>query len=1073
MPADPAIPWIHLRLEYAPFIFSMRAALRLDGRVLFEASEPRESLHTLRFPVGLQRDGDGGPVRLIERGEIRLHYHEWDLIYLLHEADPDRLPFSVTAPTHYPAAIFVELADSISWELPWEDLLQDLIKDLRLFYAGPPNLFQPEHFALVRLAARPWVRRAPFRLPLRAATVWGKADSWITDVDRHAKDAAQPFASELGLQIDALSVADYRHAPRFGKLDLIFCDASAAEMILQADSKTGEDISKRPHLLVVFDVPKQTGNMFGNWPGPALPSGMSLLWLPLRSADDAGAVVKVLLQAILDDQPLHGVLHRLVDSLANETLRLSAAPRLLSDPFCLHDLRFSEAIDAIVDDVTDLESRSFLGGNIEPFLKRVGADAPPMMTAILRELANRHQPLARVLGDAEQLQRNDYTGGNADERWNVNDLRARALLLADEPLGWMQEQMSALAKNPAVRAAFDRHQERRVDVSLRRIEPSWFRSPYVLPEQTLRKQTSYRLRVHIGRRSHTSLIEEDAPPIDPLLPEPEEGRGHVLHVAVYALDFRLAQDSPAMRRVVLPTLGGSAPVTFDVITPDAAGPGRLRIAVYYDLAPGAALERVEDYRNHLIQSFLLEARVTDEERRDHDKPAATRVRLEFSRSRRLADLEQLGPRIVSLAVNAGPAGQSHDVMFKQGGAVGAFHLTEKTIEDQLKAVRELLTQATLGPGGTPRFADGPGGAAQAGEFDRYLRDLAMRGRKLYNKLWTDAPAAFQPALTRLRDGSDEVIQIVRYDQNYLFPWAVLYDFPTPEEISGQAPVAVCRGFLRKEPDGTPISCQRCLAECHFKNNKEETFCVYGFWGLRHQVEQDLHIPFRNEEHIHRVQPRRKGGLCVAVGLQGGTAGNFIGELTQVAGADFVRPLMPADRLLDLLWADDQRPWLLVILTHYETQTLAGQPVGPRMLLPGGRWLQAEHLTTRAQSESPRKWIDPHPIIVLAACEAVAEDMQSLTGFLGAFADARAAAVVGTETVVFEGLAARFGKALVQAVLTNRSLGEAMLAFRRALIAELNPLGFVFTPYGDADLKVEAGAVAAPLSASAVAVPAGG
>jgi hypothetical protein len=99
-------------------------------------------------------------------------------------------------------------------------------------------------------------------------------------------------------------------------------------------------------------------------------------------------------------------------------------------------------------------------------------------------------------------------------------------------------------------------------------------------------------------------------------------------------------------------------------------------------------------------------------------------------------------------------------------------------------------------------------------------------------------------------------------------------------------------------------------------------------------------------------------------------------------------------------------------------------------------------------------------VVLAACESAAASVASITSFLSAFADAGASAVVGTETTVFEGLACRFAKEIATALMEapstgdpgkRQTLGEAVLQFRRRLLQDFNPLGLVFTPYGDAGL----------------------
>src|SRR5438270_8911087 len=90
------------------------------------------------------------------------------------------------------------------------------------------------------------------------------------------------------------------------------------------------------------------------------------------------------------------------------------------------------------------------------------------------------------------------------------------------------------AKAPDARALFATHQQRQVNIALWRLESSALITPYVLRGQTLRIATRYRLQVQVGRRLRTSLVEGDIPLIDPLLPEPQDRHGHVLHVAVYA-----------------------------------------------------------------------------------------------------------------------------------------------------------------------------------------------------------------------------------------------------------------------------------------------------------------------------------------------------------------------------------------------------------------------------------------------------------------------------------------------------------------------------------------------------------
>lgn len=593
--------------------------------------------------------------------------------------------------------------------------------------------------------------------------------------------------------------------------------------------------------------------------------------------------------------------------------------------------------------------------------------------------------------------------------------------------------------------------ERRVDVSMQRFNADGADGSFIKKRNMLGHNTRYRLRVHIGAPTKESLVVDGIPPLDKVLPllAPDEN-GHVLHVAVYGLDF--AVEEPAFERVILPLEGGSQPVFFYVRTPVTLGPARLRISVYYDLAPDQAHAQESRYRNYLLQSLLLEARVAETE--GDGVEGSTRVRLEFSRSRRLDDLDRIGRRLLSLSMNAGQDGKTHTLTFKSGTTSGYYRLLPEALSPVLDGARDLLNKATEKEGGN-RFSAGKVVPPEEKKlrqqlFDDSLREIARQGAKLYDTICLQSETKFLKELKLVRAANDGIIQVVRYDQSFLLPWAMLYDFNLPAKITGQPDTEVCHGFLR-EVKGRPISCHECLADCHFQD-KSKTYCVYGFWGFRHQLEQPLFSPNENQNRIHSVTPRRPAGLLIAVDQEAGPARDMLADMAQQVPA-FARPLRPQENIVELLWNDATRPWLLLLLSHHAYANKDGEPEGERLSLPGGGWFLLQDLIDKIK-DAPDPWGQPQPIVLLAACGSVAEDVKTLVGFLSAFTKANAAAVVGTETVVYEGLAARFGKEVALALLQNQKLGVALLEFRRALLRENNPLGLVFTPYGEADLLLE-------------------
>jgi hypothetical protein len=374
--------------------------------------------------------------------------------------------------------------------------------------------------------------------------------------------------------------------------------------------------------------------------------------------------------------------------------------------------------------------------------------------------------------------------------------------------------------------------------------------------------------------------------------------------------------------------------------------------------------------------------------------------------------------------------------------------SETAGDGALKSMRALLEKVTWDDSKKgPRFPENPGQKPEA-EFDKCIQELALAGRSLYNGLWTQVSEDFQNVLRKLRNSSEKTIQVTRLATNFLFPWASLYDFDQPSTKPSAAPAEVCKGFTRPEH-----SCKKCLENCLYPD-KTKTYCVFGFWGTRHKVEQLLHTPFQREEAITEIKPAAQKAVQISVGVRGKIVDQFIPTLKLTLGQDSVHDLQSLDEMMKRLWSQEDRPAILLVLGHYETPA----PNQPRITFAGKDWFEPADITQRVINLE--KWKGSNPLIVLAACGSGAASLASITSFLSAFADARAAAVIGTETTVFEGLACRFAKEISVALMKPsgtepgakaQCLGDAVLSFRRGLLQDFNPLGLVFTPYGDADL----------------------
>jgi hypothetical protein len=83
-------------------------------------------------------------------------------------------------------------------------------------------------------------------------------------------------------------------------------------------------------------------------------------------------------------------------------------------------------------------------------------------------------------------------------------------------------------------------------------------------------------------------------------------------------------------------------------------------------------------------------------------------------------------------------------------------------------------------------------------------------------------------------------------------------------------------------------------------------------------------------------------------------------------------------------------------------------------------------------------------------------------FVSALIDSSASGVIGTEISLFEPLACEFAESFLHHFLRGDHVAEAIRRSRLILLAKLNPLGLVYTPYALATLHLEDEA-AAPMS----------
>jgi hypothetical protein len=727
-------------------------------------------------------------------------------------------------------------------------------------------------------------------------------------------------------------------------------------------------------------------------PAPAAPpadvAGVALLRVGAAEPILVGRIVTTVFTEFAHDLPLHEI----ADNARGVT---PGSIRLTADPFSLQSLRLSEALQQLRRE----------GRRWEMLLP-----APP--PGMAQPWIAQSREAVTFLGESHGFAPMARTRAALDT--------ARA--------GFEVARVQALATRQAIREMRVRPPVRAVQVALERLETS----PYLEamePSSSLAAGTAYQVRVHVGMRLPDSLVETDTP-IEPLLGPADDEAGHRLEVAIQGKDFQILSERTVP--LFLPREGNSEPAYFEVRAPERPGPAELRICVYH--------------RNHLIQSFRLDALVEPSEQ-PHANETVLRVRLELSRAENFVDLDELGPRTLSIGLNRAARGGTHDFILKGTGGSDELSLPATTFQQSADELRRVLERAARDPLNPALMRDYPtlaAGAPVTPDVAAIVRELAEWGHALYDAFFDRAArpgGPLRPHLVALRSSGRERIQVIRFEYADAFPWPLLHDWDLPADPAAD----VCLGW---QPDATGA-----VVRCGHASGAG-LYCVRGFWGVRHRVEELIQ---ERGGSVTAVSPPAQGPpvrLVADAGLP--ESASLAGDLAADLGADLATGPVQAATLLDLLFQKpDERPALLILLGHHDRQVRPGGRGVSRIQIdsPLG-WLSETDVRGRAQNE-PAAWSQPRSAILLMACSSANTGIETLTDFVTAWTVSGASAIVGTECVIGSKLAAAFARSFARlAWKTKVSLGEAMADIRADLLAHGNPLAFLFHAIGDVDLVLQ-------------------
>lgn len=934
-----------------------------------------------------------------------------------------------------PLPIFIEPPQAHAAGYPWEAAVENLLE---------PSIDR-DRIQTVRLSKeKSHVRQLPLALPLRVLAIGKNCDTALSTF-RSANWYDNQFVQESGLSIETVDVTNTWHTLKAQQHDIVMTDDASVDLVLTETARLSLSSGKRPRLVIFLGRSNHEGYVMNL----DTPPGTAFLWLPV--IDTMGhpnpglpELIKEFLYALIHDYPLHEAL-KAATRVAGSCLERSAL--LIATPNSNQSLRLSDAMVQLQNEVKAVRPWTRLG-DIHQFIARSGYDLTDTLKTQLRSIDESRTTIHRAVEsiNAARIEFDQESHGLLPLVDSV-----RTLNLAHEAHSFIQTTATELVSNSTFADQLKRHQERRVDVVLQQMDSDRTYQP-VDPEVPLRLSGQYRLKLHIGHRAAESLMVGEPPPVDPLLPDTNDG--HNLEVAFFEKDFTLL--SKEVQVLYLPRFGGSEPIFFEIRTPKTTRVAEARIGIYY--------------QNNLLQSFLLSANICSADEQaaplklklylpesqateaagarwveiETDKQVA--VHLAFSQTKRFTNLEQLSPRAISIGMNQNHGGD-HTFMFKVDGLAEGLNVREKTIDEQITTFRKILKANVRDANKKPLFnSDAVPGDPLSESFKSVVRQLIETGAKLHGALYPRVSKAMHSKLRALAASSDKNIQVIRHDPTSVFPWPIVYDFPLPTKIAGARPPAVCLGF---DNTGQPSDKTDPVKKCAHGPN-QEGYCIFGFWGLRHEVEQLLELTTDPKDSVRDIVPSAQSFIRLAIGTDDQSTKDLVTTIAAEIGD--ASTAKPADDLIDVLWDDSTRPGILVVLGHLQMTPVVGEPDEPRIVLePKKKWFLASSVLNRLKQEE--EWDQPNTVVLLMACGSGATEITTLNDFVMNLATAGAAAVIGTECLVFPSLVSRFAREITLGLWNTQSLGKTVKLFNRRLVSAGNPLAFTFNCLGNSDIKL--------------------
>lgn len=356
-----------------------------------------------------------------------------------------------------------------------------------------------------------------------------------------------------------------------------------------------------------------------------------------------------------------------------------------------------------------------------------------------------------------------------------------------------------------------------------------------------------------------------------------------------------------------------------------------------------------------------------------------------------------------------------------------------------------------------------------------LFNLADYGSKLFGLIFNNViPPAGQTQLEWIGQLQSAVaesatIQVSRTSPaQYIFPWGLVYDHPLVDEKNYMFCKIIAEewGPNGRRKDG-PIA--TACPHRHEDFHQQDIICPYGFWGLRHRIEQPPSLPIDGQAQPEASRTIGSGpkldfhaGFTFDTKLDQNLIASHIAKLGAIPGLQFAPP--PA-RDWTGVRAALKAPQVAYFLCHGEFDAARKESY----LGVGLRDADLEHRVYVSKLNAfmmtalfdRNQWKRIAPLIVINGCHTTDLAPGQLLNFVSSFASAGASGIIGTEVSVILPVAVEVGEMLFTGLTQsdvadptkNRAVADVIRSIRWQLLNRGNLLGLAYTPYCFADLRV--------------------